>query len=136
MTIPTKEAEILSNNDLARYVLLKNADGSNYYFPETSAAGLPVDVLGTPSRVTPQTLTGTSQSVALLTTTRRVSVDVSVNAIVRLNAAASLPANGSSLTNAIAIPIVTKDYDVTANFTLHFIRDGAADGTIRISEIV
>lgn len=105
--------------------------------PEQNIDGLDaVDILGTPSRVTPQTLTGTSQSVALLTTTRRVSVDVSVNAIVRLNATASVPANGSSLTEAIAIPIGTKDFDVPANCTLHFIRDGSSDGTIRISEIV
>lgn len=109
----------------------------NTKIPAQILAGLlPVDVLGTPTRVTPQTLTGTSQSVALLSTTRRVSVDVSVNAIVRLNATASVPANGSSLTDAIAIPVGTKDFDVPANCTLHFIRDGSVDGTIRISEIV
>jgi hypothetical protein len=124
------------SKDVAQFVQIKNSSGNNIDLPTAGPNGLPVDVLGTPSRVTPQTLTGTSQSVALLSTTRRVSVDVSVNAIVRLNAAASVPANGSSLTDAIAIPVGTKDFDVPASTTLHFIRDSASDGTIRISEIV
>lgn len=127
---------VFPNNEAAQFVLLKNSSGSNVDLPTAGPNGMPVDVLGTPARVTPQTLTSTSQSVALLSATRRVSVDVSVNAIVRLNATASVPANGSSLTDAIAIPAGTKDFDVPANSTLHFIRDGAADGTIRISEIV
>ena len=125
-----------ANDKVATFATLLNSDASSATLPTPTANGMPVDVLGTPSRVTPQTLTSTSQSVALLSTTRRVSVDASVNAIVRLNAAASVPANVVSLSDAIAIPAGTKDFDVPANCTLHFIRDGSVDGVIRISEIV
>jgi microcystin-dependent protein len=98
---------------------------------------LPVDTLATPTRMVPHALTAASTSVALATATRRVSVDVSVNAIVRIGAAASVPANGTELLNAIAIPGgSTKDFDVPASTTLHFIRDGSVDGTIRITELV
>jgi hypothetical protein len=98
---------------------------------------LPVDTLGTPSRMTPQSVTASPGSVTLLTATRRVSVDVSVGAVVRINGPASVPANGSSLVDAIAIPAgSTKDFDVPANAVLHFVRDGTSDGTIRITEIV
>jgi hypothetical protein len=96
-----------------------------------------VDTLATPRRMTPQTVTSASQSIALATTTRRVSVDATTATIVRINAAASLPANGTALTDAIAIPAgVTKDFDVPASTTLHFIRDGAIDGTIRVTELL
>jgi hypothetical protein len=98
---------------------------------------LPVDTLGTPSRMTPQSVTASSGSVSLLPATRRVSVDVSVSAVVRINGTASVPANGSSLVDAIAIPAgSTKDFDVPGGAVLHFIRDGTSDGTIRITEIV
>lgn len=98
---------------------------------------LPVDTLATPSRMVPHALTTTSTSVVLLASTRRVSVDASVGAIVRIGGAASVPANGSALLDAIAIPAgSTKDFDVPASTTLHFVRDGSTDGTIRITELV
>lgn len=98
---------------------------------------LPVDTLGTPSRMVPHALSSTNTSVVLLPATRRVSVDASVSAIVRINSAASVPANGSPLLDAIAIPAgSTKDFDVPASTTLHFVRDGSTDGTIRITELV
>lgn len=106
--------------------------------PTPSITGLfPVDTLATPLRMTPQTVTSASQSIALATTTRRVSVDATTATIVRINAAASLPANNTALADAIAIPAgATKDFDVPANTTLHFIRDGAIDGTIRVTELL
>ncbi len=97
---------------------------------------LPVDALATPTAMTPDTVTSVSKSLTLSPATRRVSVDASVAVIVRINAAASVPANGTALPNAVAIPEGgTKDFDVPASTTLHYIRDGAADGTIRISEL-
>ena len=110
----------------------------NIKIPAQTIPGLfPVDTLGTPSRMTPQSVTASSGSVTLLAATRRVSVDVSVGAVVRINGPASVPANGSSLVDAIAIPAgSTKDFDVPAGAVLHFVRDGTTDGTIRITEIV
>jgi hypothetical protein len=105
--------------------------------PSPIITGLfPVDTLATPTRMVPHALTSVSTSVVLLAGTRRVSVDVSVNAVLRINAIASVPANGTALADAIAIPAgVTKDFDVPASTTLHFVRDATADGTIRITEL-
>jgi len=106
--------------------------------PDATTPGLlPVDTLATPTRMVPHALTSVSTSVVLLAGTRRVSVDVSVNAVLRINGTASVPANGTALADAIAVPAgVTKDFDVPASTTLHFVRDAATDGTIRITDLL